>query len=74
MGVLGMILPPRRRNRIRAVAAALALLGLLLWVIAAVAPADAQDVTVDHIMDRSLGVVVGGGSIVGGIALLVVAS
>jgi hypothetical protein len=47
--------------------------GLLLRVIAAVAPANAGDVTVDYMMDRSLGVVIGGGSIVGGIALLVVA-
>ncbi len=69
-----MIWGTRRRARIRAVGAALALLGVLLWVIAAVAPANAGDVTVDHMMDRSLGVVIGGGSIVGGIALLVVAS
>jgi hypothetical protein len=43
-------------------------------VIAAVAPANADDVTIDHMMDRSLGVVAGGVLIVGGVALLVVAS
>jgi hypothetical protein len=47
---------------------------VLLWVIAAVAPADARDVTIDHLKDHKLGVVIGGGSIVGGVALLVVAS
>jgi len=64
-----------RRNRvcISAIGAALALLGVLLWVIAAVAPAAAgDDVTTDHMIDRSIGVIAGGGAIVGGIALLVV--
>ena len=69
-----MIWRTRTRTRIKIAAGASASLGLLLWVIAAVAPANATDVTVDHLMDRSLGVVIGGGSIVGGIALLVVAS
>jgi hypothetical protein len=69
-----MISRTRKRTCIRAVGAALALLGVLLWVIAAVAPAAAGDVTVDHMMDRSLGIVIGGSSIVGGIALLAVTS
>jgi hypothetical protein len=69
-----MIWRARTRTRIKIAAVAFACLGLLLWVIAAVAPANAGDVTVDHMMDRSLGVVAGGVSIVGGIALLVVAS
>lgn len=69
-----MIWRTRTRTRIKIAAGGFACLGLLLWVIAAVAPANADDVTIDHLMDRSLGVVIGGGSIVGGIALLVVAS
>ena len=70
-----MIRGRRRRACIRVVGAALALLGVLLWVIAAVAPAAAgEDVTIDHMIDRSIGVIAGGGAIVGGIALLVVAT
>jgi hypothetical protein len=69
-----MIWRTRTRTRIKIAAGAFACLGLLLWVIAAVAPANAGDVTVDHMMDRSVGVVIGGGSIVGAIALLVAAS
>ena len=69
-----MIRRTRKRACIRVVGAALALLGVLLWVIAAVAPAAASDVTIDHMMDRSLGVIAGGGATVGGIALLVVAT
>ncbi len=69
-----MIRRTRTRTRIKVAAGAFACLGVLLWVIAAVAPANAGDVTIDHMMDRSLGVVAGGGFIVGGIALLAVAS
>ena len=72
-----MIRQSRRRSRVRAMAAALALLGLLLWVSAAslhVTPADQRDVDLGHVGDRSLGIVAGGVSIVGGIALLVAAS
>jgi hypothetical protein len=64
----------RTRTRIKIAAGVFACLGLLLWVIAAVVPANADDVTIDHMMDRSLGVVAGGVFIVGGIALLVAAS
>ena len=69
-----MIWRTRTRTRIKIAAGTFACLGLLLWVIAAVASANAGDVTIDHMMGRSLGVVIGGVSIVGGIALLVVAS
>jgi hypothetical protein len=69
-----MIWHSRTRTRIKIAAGTFACLGLLLWVIAAVVPADPRDVTVDHMMDRSVGVVIGGGSIVGAIALLVAAS
>jgi hypothetical protein len=69
-----MIRRTRARTRVKVAAGASACLGVLLWVIAAVASANAGDVTIDHMMDRSLGVVAGGVFIVGGIALLVVAS
>jgi hypothetical protein len=69
-----MIWRSRTRTRIKIAAGAFGCLGLLLWVIAAVVPADPRDVIVDHMMGRSVGVVIGGGSIVGAIALLVAAS
>jgi hypothetical protein len=67
----------RTRTRIKIAAGALACLGLLLWVSAAtlhVTPPSARDVDLGHTGDRSLGVVAGGIFIVGGIALLVIAS
>ncbi len=72
-----MILRTRTRTRIKTAAAALAALGLLLWVIAAtlhVTPADARDVALGHMGDRSLGIVAGGVSVAGSIALLMAAS
>jgi hypothetical protein len=67
----------RTRTRIKVAAGAFTCLGLLLWVIAGtlhVTPPSARDVDLGHTGDRSLGVVAGGVLIVGGIALLVVAS
>jgi hypothetical protein len=72
-----MIMRPRRRTRIKAAASALAAVGVLLWVIAAtlhVTAADARDVAVGHIGDRTLGIVAGGAAIAGSIALLAAAS
>jgi uncharacterized membrane protein len=67
----------RKRTRVRRLAAALAFLGLVIWVLAAtlhIAPADARDVSVTHIGDRLVGTVAGGALIAGGIALLAAAS
>jgi hypothetical protein len=69
-----MIWRSRTRTRIKIAAGAFACLGALLWVIAAVASANAGDVSIDHMMDRSLGVVAGGVLIAGGIAMLAAAS
>ena len=72
-----MIWCTRTRSRIKVAAGAFACLGLLLWVIAAtlrVTPPSARDVDLGHTGDRSRSVVAGGVLIVGGIALLVVAS
>ena len=72
-----MIMRPRRRTRIKAAASALAVVGVLLWVIAAtlhVGAAEARDVAVDHIGGRSLGIVAGGVAIAGSIALLAAGS
>ena len=71
-----MMIRRRTRTRIKAAASALAFVGLLLWVIAAtlhVTAADARDVAVGHIGDRTLGIVGGGVAIAGSIALLVAA-
>ena len=72
-----MIWRRRKRTRARRLAAALAFLGLVTWVLAAtlhVAPADARDVSVTHIGDRVVGTVAGGALIASGIALLAAAS
>jgi hypothetical protein len=72
-----MMIRRRTRTRIKAAASALAFVGLLLWVIAAtmhVTAADARDVAVGHIGDRTLGVVAGGVAIAGSIALMAAAS
>ena len=72
-----MIIRPQTRTRIKAAAGALAIVGVLLWAIAAtlhVTAADARDVAVSHIGDRTLGMVAGGVAIAGGIALLAAAS
>lgn len=72
-----MIIRPRTRTQFKAAASALAVVGVLLWAIAAtlhVTAADARDVAVGHIGDRTLGIVAGGVAIAGGIALLAAAS
>jgi len=72
-----MIVRARTRTRIKAAASALAVVGVLLWAIAAtlhVTAADARDVAVGHIGDRTLGIVGGGVAIAGSIALLAAAN
>ena len=62
-------LTPVRRRRI---AAALAVLGISLWlgaVVLNVSPRDGRDVSFPHLEARLLGIVAGGASIVGGIVL-----
>jgi hypothetical protein len=72
-----MIIRPQTRTWVKAAASALAVVGVLLWVIAAtvhVTAADARDVAVTHIGARSLGIIAGGVAIAGSIALLAAAS
>jgi hypothetical protein len=54
----------------------LAVLGVIVWATAAtlrLAPDDHQDVSIRHFEERSLGVIAGGASVVGGIILLATA-
>ncbi len=63
-------LTPARK---RGIAAALAALGMSLWLAAVmlhVAPTDQRDVTFPHMKARLIGIVAGGASVVGGIVLL----
>ena len=67
----------RKRTRNRRLAAVLAFLGLVIWVLATtlhIAPANARDVSVTHIGDRLVGTVAGGVLVAGSIALLAAAS
>jgi hypothetical protein len=64
------------RARRRKIAAALAVLGIFLWLAAVmlhVGPADARDVTFPHMKARLLGIVAGGASVAGGIVLFAAA-
>jgi hypothetical protein len=67
-----MIRNRRMRNRFRTLSAFLGILGFVLWVAAAalyVIPNPRNDVSIDHMKACELAVVVGGGLIVGAIAL-----
>jgi hypothetical protein len=62
------------RPRRRGIAAALAVIGVSLWlgaVLLHVSPTDGRDVTFPHLEARLLGIVAGGASVAGGIVLLV---
>ena len=64
------------RARKRKIGAALAALGIFLWLSAVtqhVGPAGARDVTFPHMELRLLGIVVGGASVAGGIVLFAAA-
>ena len=66
----------RMRVRRRTLGAVLAVLGVIVWATAAtlrLAPDDHQDVSIRHFEERSLGVIAGGASVVGGIILLATA-
>lgn len=59
--------------RRRGLGTILSLFGILLWFTAApyLAAADARDISLRHVEERSLGVIAGGVSVAGGIVLLV---
>jgi urease beta subunit len=64
------------RERKKIFGAALAVLGVMVWAISATlrfAPDDHRDVSIVHFEGRSIGVIVGGASVVGGIILLATA-
>jgi hypothetical protein len=64
----------RGRNRI--LGAALAVLGVTVWVMSAtlaLASHDHRDVSISHFEELSIGVIAGGASVVGGIILLATA-
>ena len=66
----------RMRERKKFLGAALAILGVTVWAISAtlrLAPDDHRDVSISHFEERSLGVIAGGASVVGGIILLATA-
>jgi hypothetical protein len=66
----------RMRERKKILGGALAVLGVVVWAISAalrLAPADHRDVSISHFEERSLGVIAGGASVVGGIILLATA-
>ena len=66
----------RMRVRKKILGAALAVLGVIVWATAAtlrLAPDDHRDVSISHFEERSLGVIAGGASVVGGIILLATA-
>jgi hypothetical protein len=66
----------RLRIRKKALGSALALLGVVIWGISAtlrLSPQDGRDISISHFEERSLGVIAGGASIVGGIILLATA-
>ena len=66
----------RRRVRKRTLGSALAVLGVMVWAMSAtlrLAPDDHRDVSISHFEERSLGVIVGGAAVVGGIILLATA-
>lgn len=60
------------RARKRRIGAALALLGISLWLMAVVlhvSPTDGRDVTFPYLKARLIGIVAGGASVTGGIVL-----
>jgi hypothetical protein len=66
----------RMRVRKRILGSALAVLGVLVWAISATLPLASEDhrgVSISHFEERSLGVIAGGASVVGGIILLATA-
>ena len=70
----------KRRNRMRQrkkiLGAVLAVLGVAVWAISAAlgfASGGQRDVSISHFEERSLGVIAGGASVVGGIILLATA-
>ncbi len=66
----------RMRERKRFLGAALAVLGVTVWAMSAAlgfASDDQRDVSISHFKERSLGVIAGGASVVGGIILLATA-
>jgi hypothetical protein len=66
----------RRRVRKRTLGSALAVLGVMVWAMTAtlrLASDDHRDVSISHFEERSLGVIVGGAAVVGGIILLATA-
>jgi hypothetical protein len=57
----------RMRVRKRTLGSALAVLGVIVWAISAtlrLAPDDHRDVSISHFEERSLGVIIGGASVV----------
>jgi hypothetical protein len=66
----------RRRVRKRTLGSAPAVLGVMVWAISAtlrLAPDDRRDVSISYFEERSLEVIAGGASVVGGIILLATA-
>ncbi len=66
----------RMRERKRFLGAALAVLGVTVWAMSAAlgfSSDDQRDVSISHFEERSLGVIAGGASVVGGIILLATA-
>ena len=66
----------RRRERNRILGAALAVLGVMVWVISAtlaLASHDHRYVSMSHFEELSIGVIAGSASVVGGIILLATA-
>jgi hypothetical protein len=64
------------RVRKRILGSALIILGVMVWAISAIlvlASNDHRDVSISHFEKLSLGVIVGGASVVGGIILLATA-